>query len=82
MDSTNKKLSLLEKMKLKTKQQKVYGGEYVSKNANLISVTCTNCGAPRSQQDGLTHCAYCGFEFITTELTDGITIKKEDNSKK
>lgn len=41
---------------------------------------CPNCGAGRAKQDGVTHCAYCGFEFITVKLTDGVYIKKEDNS--
>ncbi|WP_459641268.1 hypothetical protein [Flavobacterium sp. CGRL2] len=41
---------------------------------------CPNCGAGRAKQDGVTHCAYCGFEFITVQLTDGVYIKKEDNS--
>jgi uncharacterized Zn finger protein (UPF0148 family) len=41
---------------------------------------CPNCGAGRAKQDGLTHCAYCGHEFLSVKLTDGIFIKKEDNS--
>lgn len=74
-------ISLLEKMKLKAKTQKSYGGPYEEKPANVNATDCPNCGAGRARQDGLTHCAYCGFEFMSLTLTDGINIKKEDNSR-
>lgn len=80
MEDTNKLLSLIEKMKLKAMQQKNYGGDYAEEAAKMNARVCTNCGAGRAGQDGLTHCAYCGFEFIVVKLTDGINIKREDNS--
>ncbi|WP_345229827.1 hypothetical protein [Olivibacter ginsenosidimutans] len=43
--------------------------------------TCPNCGAGRAKQDGLTHCAYCGYCFSAHTLVDGIQIKQSDNSK-
>ncbi|TPD66994.1 hypothetical protein [Flavobacterium microcysteis] len=72
---------LLEKLKQKAKEQKFYGNDYVEEPAKLNSRTCTNCGAGRAKEDGLTHCAYCGFEFLSIQLTDGIHLKKEDNSR-
>jgi uncharacterized Zn finger protein (UPF0148 family) len=42
--------------------------------------SCPNCGAGRTKHDGITSCGYCGFEFIRVKLTDGVYIKKEDNS--
>jgi uncharacterized Zn finger protein (UPF0148 family) len=48
--------------------------------AKMNAKDCPNCGAGRAKQDGLTHCAYCGFEFLNVKLTDGVYIKKEDNS--
>lgn len=74
-------LSLLARMKQKVKEQKPYGGEFKPEEAKLKIRVCPNCGAGRSQTDGLTHCTYCGFEFLAVQLNDGIHIKKEDNSK-
>ncbi len=71
----------LEKLKEKAKNQENYGGESKVTEAQLGIQDCPNCGAGRAKQDGLTHCAYCGFEFIQTELTDGVFIKKQDNSQ-
>ncbi|MDR6967317.1 uncharacterized Zn finger protein (UPF0148 family) [Flavobacterium arsenatis] len=82
MENNNKPLSLLEKMKQRAKQGKNYGGEYTEETAKMNARTCPNCGAGRAEQDGLTHCAYCSFEFLAVELSDGINIKKSDNSKK
>jgi uncharacterized Zn finger protein (UPF0148 family) len=81
MEDQNKTLSLIEKMRLKATSQKNYGGETIIKEASIAAQTCSNCGAGRAKQDGLTKCAYCGFQFHIGELTDGIYIKKEDNSK-
>ena len=81
MEDKNKTLSILERMKLKATSQKNYGGETEIKEAGIAVRTCPNCGAGRDKQDGLTKCAYCSFEFHTGELTDGIYIKKENNSK-
>jgi uncharacterized Zn finger protein (UPF0148 family) len=46
----------------------------------MDAAVCPNCGAGRAKQDGLTHCAYCGYQFLDVELDDGIYLKKEDNS--
>ncbi len=81
MEDNKKPLSILEKMKQKALDQKNYGGKFVEEAAKVTTRTCPNCGAGRAKQDGLTHCAYCGFEFLAVDLTDGINIKKEDNSK-
>lgn len=80
MEEQKHTLSLLEKLKQKAKEQKSCGKDYVEEPAKLNSRTCTNCGAGRTKEDGLTHCAYCGFEFLSVQLTDGIHLKKEDNS--
>ncbi len=80
MPDEKKPLSLLERMKQKAKEQKNYGGEFTPEEAKVNARTCPNCGAGRAKQDGLTHCAYCGFEFLAVRLTDGIHLKKEDNS--
>lgn len=81
MDEKKKPLSLLERMKQKAFEQKTYGGEREDKTAEMKAKDCPNCGAGRAQQDGLTHCAYCGFAFLSVTLSDGINIKKEDNSR-
>jgi uncharacterized Zn finger protein (UPF0148 family) len=81
MSENKKTLSLLERMKQKAVGQKSYGGEYIEEPAKVNARTCPNCGAGRAEQDGLTHCAYCSFEFLSVKLTDGINIKKEDNSQ-
>ena len=73
--------SFLEKLKEKAQQQKNYGGAFDPTEAKMGVKDCPNCGAGRAKQDGLTHCAYCNFEFISITLTDGVYIKKEDNSR-
>lgn len=82
MQENNKSLSLLQKIKQKAKEQKNYGGEFKGNDPNMSAKTCPNCGAGRASEDGLTHCAYCNFEFLSAPLTDGINIKKQDNSHK
>lgn len=72
--------SFLDKLKQKAQSQTNYGGETEIKNAKMNARDCPNCGAGRAKKDGVTHCAYCGFEFISVKLTDGVYIKKEDNS--
>ena len=74
-------LSFIERMKQKTLNQKTYGGEYVEVESKMNIRICPNCGAGRAKQEGLTRCSYCNFEFLAGTLSDGITIKKEDNSK-
>ncbi|MCR4033455.1 MULTISPECIES: hypothetical protein [Flavobacterium] len=72
--------SFLDKLKQKAQNQTNYGGEYETTDAQMNARDCPNCGAGRAKQDGVTHCAYCGFEFLSTKLSDGLYIKKEDNS--
>ncbi len=81
MTDKKKPLTLLEKMKQRAQSQKNYGGDFIDEKANVKSVCCPNCGAGRAKEDGLTHCAYCGHEFLSVDLSDGVTIKKSDNSK-
>jgi uncharacterized Zn finger protein (UPF0148 family) len=79
---TDKKIgSFLQKLKEKASQQEHYGGEAETTAAGMSARSCPQCGAGRAQHDGLTRCSYCGFEFIETTLTDGLYIKKEDNSQ-
>ncbi|MFD2909151.1 hypothetical protein ACFSX9_10425 [Flavobacterium ardleyense] len=80
-EQVNKPLSYLEKLKLKTTSQQHYGGVSKTEEATVGARTCINCGAGRAKEDGLTKCGYCGFEFLTVKLSDGLHIKKEDNSK-
>lgn len=77
----NNARSLLQKIRQTTQQQKTYGGNREDEPAKVTARTCPNCGAGRAQGDGLTHCAYCGFGFLSVTLGDGIHIKKEDNSQ-
>lgn len=77
-----KAANFLQKLKEKAAQQKNYGGNPENTAATMDAKDCANCGAGRAKTDGLTHCAYCDFEFISTTLTDGIYISKDDNSKK
>lgn len=78
----NKKIgSFLDRLKAKAQAQENYGGKTEITEARMEVRDCPNCGAGRAKQDGVTRCAYCGFEFIGTQLTDGIHLKKEDNSK-
>ncbi|TDW48941.1 hypothetical protein EV144_103461 [Flavobacterium sp. 270] len=72
--------SFLDKLKEKAQKQSNYGGETEIKEAEMNLRNCPNCGAGRAKQDGVTHCAYCKFEFLNVKLTDGLYIKKEDNS--
>ncbi|CAD0004139.1 hypothetical protein [Flavobacterium chungangense] len=72
--------SFLDKLKEKAQTQSNYGGETEITDAQMNLRDCPNCGAGRAKHDGVTHCAYCGFEFIQVKLTDGFYIKKEDNS--
>jgi len=75
----NKPSSVVERLKEIALQQK--REKLIKTSADSSVRSCTNCGAPRGKLDGLTKCAYCGFEFLEVKLTDGIHIQKEDNSK-
>lgn len=74
-------MSFAERMKLKGQKQKKYGGEIKERKAKLGAKDCPNCGAGRVKNEGVTHCSYCGFEFISEEITKGIYLKESDNSQ-
>lgn len=70
----------LEQLKHKVENQENYGGEITNEEAKMDIRDCPECGAGRAFQKGLTACAYCGFIFMDTKLTDGVNIRKENNS--
>lgn len=74
-----KPLSIVERMEQQALQQK--REKFIEKQAGVTTLTCPNCGSGRAKGDGLTQCAYCGFEFIRHRLSNGIHIKDQDNSK-
>lgn len=73
-------LTFLEKLKQQALSQQNYGGDVPQEEAKMEARDCPNCGAGRAYRDGLTSCAYCGFSFMNIKLTDGIHIKKDNNS--
>lgn len=73
--------SFLANMKSKVKNQEVFGGRTEDKASEMEITDCPNCGAGKAKQDGVTHCAYCGHEFMSVKISDGLNLKKEDNSK-
>ncbi|MDR2126167.1 MAG: hypothetical protein LBP63_05000 [Prevotellaceae bacterium] len=77
----DKSVNFLQNMTNISLKQKNYAETDETLEAKTEARLCPNCGAPRAKQDGLTHCAYCGYKFIETVLTDGIFLKKEDNSE-
>ncbi|MDR6567961.1 hypothetical protein [Chitinophaga ginsengisegetis] len=70
----------LEQLKNKVETQENYGGEITNEEARMDIRDCSECGAGRAYHKGLTACAYCGFVFMDTKLTDGVNIRKENNS--
>lgn len=72
--------NFLEQLKQKVETQEHYGGEIKKEEAKMDIRDCPECGAGRAYRKGLTACAYCGFVFMDTKLTDGMHIKKENNS--
>ena len=78
MSNQQKSLSFLQKLKEKQASQPAKEEESGPK---VATGACPNCGAGRALQQGLTHCAYCGYEFIKASLSDGVHIKKQNNSK-
>ena len=74
-----KPLTIVERMKKLALQQK--RAKFNEKQAGVTTSTCPNCGSGRNKADGLTRCAYCGFTFLQHDLSDGIHITEEDNSK-
>jgi uncharacterized Zn finger protein (UPF0148 family) len=77
----DKSVNFLQNMTNISLKQKNYAEADEAVEAKTEAELCPNCAAPRAKQDGLTHCAYCGYKFIETVLTDGIYIQKEDNSR-
>jgi hypothetical protein len=83
MSEQKKATSFLQKLKEKTASTKTYMEDQSQpEEASMGATVCPNCGAGRAKQDGVTHCAYCDFEFLATTLSDGVFVSKEDNSKK
>jgi len=80
MEEQQKPLSIVQQMKQLAMQQK--REQFVEQQAGSSVATCPKCGAGRAKHDGLTACAYCGFEYTHAALTDGIHIKDTDNSRK
>lgn len=70
----------LANLRQKPQAQRHYGGAVSPASAKLTHLACPHCGAGRSPADGLTRCAYCGHEFMTVVLGDGLTITQQDNS--
>ncbi|HVI44495.1 MAG TPA: hypothetical protein VM802_06485 [Chitinophaga sp.] len=79
-EENKRTLTYLERLKQKAATQENYGGEVVKEDAKMKVRDCPECGAGRAYQHGLTACAYCGFVFMDVKLTDGVHIKKENNS--
>ncbi len=38
--------------------------------AGVTTRTCPDCGAPRSQSDGIADCRYCGHVFVSALASD------------
>lgn len=81
MSGGEKKLSFVERMRQRTLEQENYGGKMEDKVAEMKAQDCPNCGAARAKHDGVTHCTYCGFEFISNKIGGGIYLSEDDNSK-
>jgi hypothetical protein len=64
----------------KTVYDDVPGLAAAPREASVNARACPGCGAGRAQQDGLTRCGYCGYQFIDQRLTDGIHLSSSDNS--
>ena len=82
MNNEKPKLLLIEKLKLQAENQTNLGGNFLNNQSKLATINCPNCGAGRAKQDGVTKCAYCNHQFISTKLDDGIHLKITDNSGK
>lgn len=65
-----------------TTQKSVYDDmEHAVPAVGVSVAACPGCGAGRTKQDGLTRCGYCGHEFMSQTLTDGIYLSSADNSE-
>lgn len=80
MGEQQKPLSIVEQMKQRALAQQ--RDKVVEQQAESTVATCPQCGAGRAKHDGLTACAYCGYEYTQAVLSDGIHIKETDNSRK
>jgi len=80
MGKQQKPLSIVEQMKQRALAQK--RDKVVEQQAASTVATCPQCGAGRAKHDGLTACAYCGYEYTQATLSEGINIKETDNSRK
>lgn len=77
-NNQDKSLSFLQRLHQQAKSQTPYGGAVKAESAKVSVIACPNCGAPRAKADGLTQCAFCGYEFMAVELSDGLYLKKEE----
>src|SRR3546814_7200850 len=80
MEEKQKPVSIVQQMKQLALQQK--REQFVEEQAGTSVATCPQCAAGRAKHDGLTTCAYCGFEYTQAILTEGIHIRTTDNSRK
>lgn len=76
----NNTQSYLDRLKKQAISQENYGAEIKYNEAKVQVYDCPECAAARAPGDGLTVCAYCGYKFMTVKLSDGIHIKKVNNS--
>lgn len=60
-DETNKPQNIIDKLKLNPppEQEKAM--------LHMKGKDCPACGAQVDKQAGLTHCAYCGYEFANSK---------------
>lgn len=79
MEDNKKPLPLIERLKQQAAGQQ--REQVTIADAQTQVTTCTNCGAGRAKQDGLTHCAYCGYAFTAHRMSEGIHINQRDNSQ-
>ncbi|WP_343701995.1 hypothetical protein [Chitinophaga sp.] len=55
-EETNKPLNIIDNLKLNPPAEE-------EKLQHMKGKDCPACGAHSAKQAGLTHCAYCGYEF-------------------
>jgi uncharacterized protein (DUF983 family) len=74
--------SFLAQMKARAQSQGSGGSVSEPTTAKMRLNACPNCGAGRAKEDGLTLCAYCGFEYLSVRLSDGLHLTADDNSRR
>lgn len=79
-DEKKRALFYLGRLKQQVVNQENYGGEIKEEKAKIEVGNCPECGAGRVFRMGLTICAYCGYKFMGVKLTNGLHIRKENNS--